>query len=363
MTAVDYRHSQAANPVPQTARVSQSTAVEMSRAAAEVLAAIQVAQAIPRDVYAAREAMREACGQLGLAQRAFFSFPRGKGNVVTGPTIHLAQELARIWGHVQYGMKQLRVDEGAGETELEAFAWDVQTNTRNSTVVVIPHRIDTKDGPKVLTEARDIYDNNANMGARRMRSAIYRILPKWFTDEAEGLCRETLQRGESGVRFDQRIENAVNEFGRGGIALRRLEEKVGRKRGEWTPDEVADLEILLGSLRRREITRDEAFPPERVTTEEVTGQPAPVQRQAPAGPAPVRPEQLAALRDMYARQSAEDDEALSVAVRIVGRDLAALEDLTADEAGTVIGRLQGIRGSWTEFVAALFALPTEAGVA
>lgn len=280
---VQQQHSAqpAVAPVPHVARVSQGTAVEMSRAAAEVLAAIQVAQAIPRDVLAAREAMREACSQMGLAQRAFFSFPRGKGNVVSGPTIHLAQELARIWGHVQYGMKQLRVDELAGETELEAFAWDVQTNTRNSTVVVIPHRIDTKDGPKELTDARDIYDNNANMGARRMRSAIYRILPKDFTDEAEAICRATLKRGQSGIRFDQRVANIIRDLGSGGVALRRIEARVGRPRRDWTPDDCADLEILLGSLRRREVRADDAFPPEGVTVEELTGEPTIVKPAAP----------------------------------------------------------------------------------
>jgi hypothetical protein len=299
-------------PVPQVARVSQGTAVEMSRAAAEVLAAIQVAQAVPRDIFAARQEMQEACSQLGLARRAFFAFPRA-GQTVSGPTIHLAQELARIWRNTQYGMKQLRVDEIAGETELEAFAWDVQTNTRNSTTIVIPHRMDTKQGPKQLTDARDIYENNANMGSRRMRSSIYRILPKWFTDEAEEICRATVRAGESGIRFDQRVEILVKELGRGGVQLRRIEDKVGRKRAEWTTDDVVDLEIILGTLKRGEIKRDEAFPDERVTADELigAGQPAPAAKPAQS-------------RRASAPSPAADEEEIPDGVGVSPEELAAL---------------------------------------
>jgi hypothetical protein len=265
------------SPVPGTTRVSQGTAVEMSRAATEVLAAIQVAQAVPRSIVAARAEMQESCTQLGLAQRAFYSYKRG-GETISGPTIYLAQELARVWRNVQYGMKQLSVSEEAGESEIEAYAWDVQTNSRNSTTVIVSHRQYTGATPKDLTSARDIYENNANVGARRMRSAIYRILPRWFTDEAEELCRRTLAQGKSGVRFDQRVENVIADFARASITERQLADKVGgRPRTEWTTDDVVDLEILFRTLSRREIRKEDAFPPERVTGAEIRAQ-----AQAPA---------------------------------------------------------------------------------
>ncbi len=269
------------NPVPNAARISQSTAVEMSRAAAEVLAAIQVAQAVPRSIVAAREEMKESCTQIGLAQRAFYSYKRGN-ETISGPTIYLAQELARVWHNLQYGMKQLSVDEEAGESEIEAYAWDVQTNSRNSTTVIVAHRQYTGAVPKDLTSTRDIYENNANVGARRMRSAIYRILPRWFTDEAEDWCRKTLRERKSGVRFDQRLENIVAEFSKGDITERQLVSKVGRPRTEWTTDDVVELEILFRTLARREITRDDAFPPERVTGQEIIGQAAPGRQASPA---------------------------------------------------------------------------------
>jgi hypothetical protein len=267
-------------PLPAPTRIGQATAVEAHRAAAEVLAAVQVAQQCPRDVSAAVDAMRQSCSQLGLAQRAFFSFNRG--GTVSGPSVHLARELARIWGNAQYGLKELRRDDDYHQSEMEAWAWDVQTNTRNSSIFVVPHKRDTKAGPKALTDMRDIYENNANNGARRVRTAIFAILPKWFTDEAEEICRKTLAAGESGVRLDQRVENMVTGYRAGGVTLKQLEQKVDKPKGAWDGDDLAELGILFQSLKRREITKDEAFPPERVTAEEIVG-------QRPTGP-PAHPE-------------------------------------------------------------------------
>ena len=81
---------------PTLANLTQATAIEQARAVAEVQAAVTVAQAIPRDVQRAVAEMRDACGRLALAQRAFYSVPN-RGN---GPTVHLARELARIWGNI-----------------------------------------------------------------------------------------------------------------------------------------------------------------------------------------------------------------------------------------------------------------------
>ena len=54
--------------------------------------------------------MTDACKQPALADRAFFRYSRG-GGAITGPSIHLARELARALGKVQYGITELRRDD------------------------------------------------------------------------------------------------------------------------------------------------------------------------------------------------------------------------------------------------------------
>src|SRR5580698_3785894 len=164
-------------------RIGQATAVEQSRAIAEVQAAIVVAQQCPRDITRAERAMRQSCAQKGLAERAFYRYPRA-GETITGPSVQLARELARCFGNVQYGVAELRRDDGFGQSEMLAFAWDLETNTRSSTTFIVAHVRDTKEGAKPLTDMRDIYETNANNGARRLREMIFAILAGWYTADA-----------------------------------------------------------------------------------------------------------------------------------------------------------------------------------
>lgn len=254
-------------PTPST--IGQATAIEQSRAIAEVQAAIIVAQNCPRNIDRALADMRRACRQRGLAERAFYSFTRG-GQTVSGPSVYLAKELARCWGNIQHGIAELRRDDEGGYSEMQAFAWDLETNTRAAQIFIVPHKLDTRAGAKAITDLRDIYENNANQGARRVREAIFSVLPKWFTDEAEELCRQTLAGG-SPEELRQRAETIVAQFARGGITAKQLEEKVGRSRAEWTGEDIAELGVLFQSLKRREITREEAFPTPQLTAEDITG--------------------------------------------------------------------------------------------
>jgi hypothetical protein len=256
-------------PAPAPSHVGQGTAIEQSRAVAEVQAAVVVAQQCPRSLTRAQAQMRESCAQTGLAERAFYRFPRG-GQTVSGASVHLARELARCWGNVQYGIGELRRDDAGGYSEMQAWAWDVETNTRSASIFVVPHKRDTKDGVKPLTDMREVYENNANNGARRLREAIFSILPPWFVEEAKDLCSATL-KGGGGKPLAQRIADAIKAFDGLGITTDRLEQKLGRKADVWTEHDVAQLTVAFKSLQRGEVTADEEFPPQRVTAAEITG--------------------------------------------------------------------------------------------
>lgn len=254
-------------PVPST--VGQATAVEQSRAIAQVQAAVVMARQFPRSEQHAITQMRDACGRIELARRAFFSFSRA-GQTVSGATVYLARELARIWGNIDYGLNELKRDDEHGQSELQAYAWDLETNARSTRTFVVQHGRDTKTGRKKLTELRDIAENNNNFGARNVREMIFAVLPQWFTDMAEQVCRETMNNG-GGEPLPVRADKAIAAFSRARINREQLEDKVGAPVDEWTHADVTDLEILYGSLARKEITRDEAFPPRRTTVEDLAG--------------------------------------------------------------------------------------------
>jgi len=344
------------------ARTGQATEIESSRAVAEVKAMVVVAQQCPRDVQSAIDAMRESCAQYTLAQRAFFRYNRG-GSAIQGPSVHLARELARVWGNVTYGISELRRDDAEGMSEMQAYAWDIQTNTRTASIFMVPHMRDTKSGAKKLTDMRDIYESNANAGARRVREAIFAVLPPWFLEEAKDLCTQTLASG-GGKPLAQRVADAVKWYETTGVRLSQLEEKVGRKRAEWEGVDLAHLEVISRSLRNGEVRIEEEFAAPRVSAEEIT---KPRAKPTPADTEPVVEEpplvnmttgevkdpepdlidphgkQMKALHaSMNEAGYGDRDAGLSYLTSLLDREVGSSKDLTKAEAARVLDDLKSV---------------------
>jgi hypothetical protein len=255
---------------------TQATAVEQARAVAEVAAAVQVAQQNPRDIRRAWADMQEACGRLGLASRAFYNV-RNRGS---GPSVHLARELARIWGNMDYGVHELHRDDERGMSEIRAYAWDQQTNMRSSRTFQVPHARMAGGQRKPLTDLQDIYLSNQNIGARAVRESIFAALPADFVAEAQERCRATIERGDGKPLVD-RIAAMVDAFKGLGVSVGQIEQRLERKRGQWTAADVAEMSVVHSSIRRGETTAAEEFP-DRVTAAEI-------QAQAAAAPVPAAP--------------------------------------------------------------------------
>lgn len=248
------------NPAPGT-QVTQATAVEQSRAVAEVLAATTAARQFPRDLDAVRAAMLQTCGTRQVAERAFYSVP----NRGTGPSVHLARELANCWGHLQSSVDEIRRDDDAGMSEIRAWAIDWQTGRRDGRTFQHPHARMAGKSRQALTDLTDIYLSNQNVGARALRECIFAVLPGWFVEEAIAACRATLERGD-GTALEERVAGAVKGFADGfGVTAVQLERRVGVPRERWTEQHVADLGVLFRSIRSGDTTVEQEFgEPERV---------------------------------------------------------------------------------------------------
>jgi hypothetical protein len=268
---------------------SQATLIETGRAMAEVRAMVMIAQQFPRSEDRALTHAVEACKRPDLAGRAFYRFPRGK-TTVTGPTIYLARELARIWGNFTHGTSELA--RHADRSEVLAFAWDIELNVRVAHTFINPHRRDKRDedggsGSVVLTTGRDIREMNANIGARTERSAILQALPPHYVDAAVARCHQTLREGkdETGrsVPLQERIRNMLHAFRELGVTeddvVRKLDGRPSRK---WDEYDIANLGVIFRSIKDGEIARDAEFP--RQTT--VTRDDLPPAQQTPNGEQP-----------------------------------------------------------------------------
>src|SRR6266568_2100587 len=140
-------------------------ATHEAKAVAEVQAAYVIAKRFPRNESEAYANIMDSCKRPTLAEQSMYAYPRG-GTLVKGRSIRLAEALARCWGNLDCGVRE--ISQGNGVSIAEAYAIDLQTNTRITKVFHVPHKRDTKKGVTRLTDARDIYELVANQGARRL---------------------------------------------------------------------------------------------------------------------------------------------------------------------------------------------------
>lgn len=226
--------------------INQGTvAIEANRAIAEAQGKLVIAKRFPRNQVDAFKNVMEACQRKGIAEKAFYSYKRGS-QVVSGPTIRFAEELARCWGNIDYGIKELSQDDG--KSEMQAYAWDLETNTISVQNFTNPHYREVKGERKKLTSDRDIYEVNANMGARRLRSRILAILPNDLVESAIDQCKKTLA-GENSIPLIDKVRNTVSRFSQLGVTTDQLERHMGHKIEETSANELFELVGIHNSIK------------------------------------------------------------------------------------------------------------------
>ena len=250
--------------VPDFADINQGTvAIESSRAVAEAQGKLLIAKRFPRDEIAAYNRVAQACQRKGIAEKAFYSYNRG-GSTVSGPTIRFAEELARCWGNIDYGIKELSQDDG--KSEMQAYAWDLETNAQSVQNFTNPHIREVKGQAKVLTSQRDIYEINANMGARRLRSRILAILPTDLVDMAIAECRKTIA-GNNDEPLIDRVKKMVVAFGKIGVTQEQIEKRLKRKIDTMTADDFVDYTGIYNAIKNGESKIADWFEAETVASE------------------------------------------------------------------------------------------------
>lgn len=222
---------------------SALVATESERAIQEVQAAMVIAKRFPRNTMEAMDRIINACTRESLAAGALYSYPRG-GQEITGPSIRLAEAMAQEWGNIQFGIRELSSENGA--STVEAFAWDVETNTRQVKVFQVPHTRHTRQGTKRLTDPRDIYELVANQGARRLRACILGVIPGDVTEAAVRQC-ELTQENTIEVTPES-VKKMVEYFGKFGVTKELIEKRLGKHLEAINAPQMLNLKKIAQSL-------------------------------------------------------------------------------------------------------------------
>ncbi len=231
-------------PGEEDGEIVDAMDIATSKSAQEVQAAMLVAQRCPRDEIRCYNKIMKGCKRRGLAERAVYSYPRG-GTSVTGPSIRLAEELARCWGNIDFGIVVL--DSNAAESSVMAYCWDLESNTRSTKVFTVKHERHTKRGRQFLSDPRDIYEHVANYGARRMRACILAVIPGDIQDDAVTECEKTLTRDQEPL--GDRIRQMVAAFSDFGVTKEDIEKRLGHVLHVTSEHEFVTLRSIYTSLK------------------------------------------------------------------------------------------------------------------
>ncbi len=244
---------QALQPMMQNSVVGMEDSAAISREVAQVQGQMIIAKRFPRNEEQSLKKIEAACSRPTLARSAVYEYARG-GSSITGPSIRLAEAVARAWGNIKSGLEEIESNDR--ETKVRAYAYDMETNDIAEMIFTVRHVRDTKKGTAILTEQRDIYEAVANFGARRLRSCILKVIPGDVIDYAVDLCRKT-RAAEVKITPETigKLEEAFKAFG---VNRAQLEAFLQRKLEALTTSQYLRLQDIWTGMRDG-VTKAEDF--------------------------------------------------------------------------------------------------------
>ena len=219
-------------------------------ARADIQSAIIVARKFPRNEQAAYQKIMHACQRTNFAEDAMYSFPRfdsdeGKNVDITGPSVKLAREAARVWGNMRWGL--VVIADGEDIRTIEGWGYDLETNTRVSgqdTFTKVGYT--RRDGYKPLNE-RGLREATARRGAFLVRNALLQLIPSDFIDDAMAEVEKTLST-EAKKDPDAEKKKIIGAFDAIGVPVAELETYLKHGLASASPAEIKKLRGIYKSI-------------------------------------------------------------------------------------------------------------------
>ncbi len=226
-------------------QVSSAGMALQSRAMQEVQAAFVVAKRFPRDTVAAHKRILDDCRRMGLAEKSVYAYKRGS-TMVTGPSIRLAEAIAKNWGNLSTGITEL--ENRDDESVLQAYCIDMETNYEKRVTFSVKHERSSSKGITKLTDQRDRYENAFNYGARRLRACILAVIPGDIVEEAVEQCNKTMA-GKSDVPLIDRARAMLPAFNKIGVSQEMIEKRLGHKLEAVLEPELVVMRQIFNSVQ------------------------------------------------------------------------------------------------------------------
>ncbi|MCE5269156.1 MAG: hypothetical protein LLG00_14870 [Planctomycetaceae bacterium] len=235
---------------PRQAGTSPAMLAEQQRAKSEIEAALTIANHMPRDEKRAMDSILISCQRRGLAAKSQYEYSRG-GTAISGASIVLMEAIAQRWGNIDFGFRELSRyparGNQPGESVVEAYAWDLESNTRRKVVFTVEHAMKSGNRIKVLTDPRDVYEYIANQAQRRVRTCLENIIPRDIVEAACEECDKTLKASIADVA--KATADMLRAFEPLGVTKEMVEGRIQRRVDAITPAQIISLRKIYVSMR------------------------------------------------------------------------------------------------------------------
>lgn len=249
--------------VKNNSEMSVLGATLAQQAVAEVQASMMLARAFPRNELECLDKIKISCQRKKLAESAIYAYARG-GSQIQGASIRLAEEIKRIWGHLDSGWRVL--ESNLEESKVEAYCRDYQSGTIERRVWVVKHERASRGSTVKLRDARDIYELIANQASRRVRACILAMIPSDVVEEALEQCEITLKATTE--VSPESISKMIDAFAEFGVSKKQIEARIQRKIDSMTTANMLALKKIYMSLRDGMSVNSDWFEAEQVQTDE-----------------------------------------------------------------------------------------------
>jgi len=294
---------------------------EQAKAFAEMQAKILLAKQFPRQEERAMSVILGSVERKAFAECAYYSFPRGykkEGNnwvknMVEGPSVYLAREMARVWGNIWHSVVIVHVDNDY--TTVEGRAWDLETNTQADAQATFKNLVQRKvkdpltgknvyevvNGENkaktewVRPDEREMRELVNKHGAICVRNALLNLFPKDMIDAFQEKAKQTVVANttkEDPVAMRVRI---LKEFESFGIQQGDLEGFLGLPIKNWDGETTATLRGVFTSLKAGQMSKSEIIgtepmskPPEKKDIADVVAGIENKKDDAPTRPQPTK---------------------------------------------------------------------------
>ncbi len=235
----------------KTGEIMQSE--HIASAEMEIQATIILAKKFPRNEERSFEKLTISCQRLTFAEEAEYSFPRGS-KTITGPSVNLAREAARVWGNIRYGLKI--VQDSDDEVTIEGWAWDIETNVKvasQDSFAKLHQRRNKTSGITewVTPDERDLRELINRRGAISIRNSILQLLPRDLIEDAQKACQKTRKAGTKQMSAEELMKLWITAFSGlkpFGVSVEMLEKFLGHPLKECSVEEWDRLKLIYNSI-------------------------------------------------------------------------------------------------------------------